>query len=229
MKKLIFMGLGIFLGLFSIWIADLSITIQSWESKTNEGLPVFNQIRFLPGWSKDIWLMKQSHMGSEVSKDEWDRLAIVVDKKTSQATFYQLPPSKELEFEPKPIAFKARCFACHSNGPRAIRPNYRFGNSLLERVKVGMWNLRIKMYGHLQSQGAAEFVGGVPIQSRHALLGKPLNLKSCQGCHNNQGLRNELKLEQIGTMRFLVENGQMPPFPFQISEEDRRLLDKINF
>jgi len=227
MKSLILIGLGVFLGLFYFAIEPSAVTFESLESKTMDEGPVFNQIRFLPSRVKDIWLMRQTHHGFLEPQEKWDRLAIVVDKHSGVATFYELAPNENLEFEAKPIPYKARCLACHANGPRAIRPNYDSADvlpSVRDRIKIALWNLRIKTYGQLQSRGAQEFSEGVPFQSKHALFLKPLHLATCEHCHSANGIRHELTLEQLGTAQFLVKQGQMPPFPFHISDQERQQL-----
>lgn len=220
-------GLGVFLGLFYFAVEPSAVTFESWESKTDTGAAVFNQIRYLPGLDKDIWLMRQTHQGLQLEKSRWDRLAIVVDKNKGEATFFELSPSQNLEFDAKPIPFKARCFACHANGPRAVRPNFDSAEiipSLRERLKIVAWNLRIKSYGRLHSRGSQEFLDGVPFQSRHEILSKQLHLATCERCHATNGIRHELTREQLGTAQFLVKQGVMPPFPFRISEKERQQL-----
>lgn len=231
MKRLIVCaGLGVCLGLFFIYYSTASITFESLESKTDEGGPVFNRIHFLPGWTKDVWLMQQTHQGFNESFSKWDRLAIVVDKSSRPyvASFYQLPPG-ELNFEARPIPYKARCFACHANGPRAVRYNGS-GNTVAPSMwgvfQSALWNLRIKAYGHVESRPAAEFFSGVSFKSKHAILSRPLGLKTCERCHSAAGVRNELHLEHVGTAHFLVRGGMMPPFPFQATGEEKALLER---
>ena len=231
MKKMaISAGLGIFLGLFFLFNSSTPVFFESLESKTDAGNAVFNRIGFLPSWRKDIWLMQQTHQGFSKSFGAWDRLAIVVDKtkKPYVASFFQLS-SGNLEFETHPIPFKARCFACHANGPRAIRwnTNSKFVvPTLLGKMQTAVWNLRIKAYGHVLSSAGSEFSEGVPFQSKHPVFSRPLGLKTCEKCHSGGGIRNELLLEQVGTARFLVRNGFMPPFPFHTTQEEKDILEK---
>ena len=73
---------GCFLGLLCVLFqARQSIFFESLESKTLEAKPVFNQVDFVSGWERDIWFMRQSHHGFQLDIAQWDRLAIVVDKK----------------------------------------------------------------------------------------------------------------------------------------------------
>lgn len=226
-------GLGILLGLFFVSALN-AVTFESLESITETGAPVFNKIKFLPGWNKDIWIMKQSHHGFHLDPLKWDRLAIVVDKTKSPkvARFYQLSPSEEMEFKDKNEVqpFKARCFACHSNGPRAIRMKINSAvvrPNLLDRATVALWNLRIKTYGPVDSFEGRHFYEGAPFRSPLPIAAQPLNLKSCTHCHRQNGIRNPLVFEQIGTAHFLVKNGFMPPFPFSLSVKDRRFIEQL--
>ncbi len=213
--------------------SERSVTFQSLESITESGSPVFNEIKFILGWEKDIWLMRQSHHGSSLDPKQWDKLAIVVDKTKSPtiASFYQLAEG-DLSFnsqnEIQPL--KARCFACHSNGPRAVRMNINsdlIQPSFSERITVALWNLRIKTYGKVKSVEGVHFDKGVSFKSKLPILSRPLALKSCTKCHGDNGIRNALSLEQIGTANFLVKNRLMPPFPFAISNEDSQVLKNL--
>jgi hypothetical protein len=236
MKIILFMflGLGFIPGL--LFSSDEnSVAFQSLESVTETGAPVFNEIGFYPGKNKDIWIMRQSHHGLAPSESQWDRLSIVVDKTKGTASFYQLQsgPIQDLTLA-QVIQFaqplKARCFACHSNGPRAIRINLDSTDvtpSIVKQARVAFWNLRIKTYGKLKSQEGVHFIEGVPFKSPLEILSRPMPLKSCVDCHSENGIRNQLTLEQIGTVNFMVKNGFMPPFPFKITAEDARILNRL--
>ena len=126
---------------------DQEVFIESEESKTITGNPVFNKIKWIKREDKDIWMMKQSHHGTHTKNGEWDRLAIVIDKTKSPMTarFYQLE-SGPLEWmgDPREIPFRVSCYMCHSNGPRAIRPNYDSPfneTSLWGKLKIAYWNI----------------------------------------------------------------------------------------
>jgi hypothetical protein len=209
------------------------IVFRSLESATEVGDPVFNRIKFIPGWEQDIWLMQQSHAGLGPEFKSWDRLAIVVDKsqKPYQAKFYQFAPGElRLGSHSEAAPFKARCFACHSNGPRAIRPNpiaTEAHVSWLDRAKVGLWNLRVKTYGKVDSHPGQEIGSGAPFRSSYPILDQALKLKSCTLCHSESGIRKPLRLEHIGTANFLVQKGFMPPFPFKAHPEDVELLKRL--
>lgn len=236
MKKIILyiLGPGIFLGLFYvalIIIVSPQIAFQSLESTTEKGAPVFNKIQWQAGWHEDVWLMAQSHHGFSTDTQKWDRLAIVVNKRTSVAKFYQLSPgplkwSGPADAQP----LKARCFACHSNGPRAIRADYSSMTvkpNPWQRLAINIWNLRLKTYGRLQSVEGQMFSEGTSFRSSLPVLKLGLNLISCQKCHSLSGIRNPLTLEQLGTASFLVKKGLMPPFPFVADSEDIATLDRL--
>ncbi len=236
MKKMIlfiFVGLLFIAGpLLFLILNPMPLKFQSLESITETGAPVFNEILWVPGLKKDIWLMRQSHHGLELDEKQWDRLAIVVDKSKSPKTaeFYQLK-SGELIFEPTlAMPLKARCYACHANGPRTIHMNNQsewITTTWSQRVTAALWNLRIKTYGQVKSQEAVHFQEGVAFSSQLPLLKKKLALESCTFCHSENALRQPLRFEHLGTVRFLVKNKMMPPFPFQISAEDEKVIDDL--
>jgi len=208
------------------------IVFQSLESKTGNGGPVFNQVKFIPGWNRDIWLMRQTHEGYDRDYTRWDRLAIVVDKtqRPYRAVFYQFRPGAELRLasESEAAPFKARCFACHANGPRAIRPDgdsHEGRLSFGQKFAISILNLRVKTYGRVNSTPAKAIQGGAPFRSALNIFSRPLGLKTCVRCHSSSGIRNELKLEHLGTARFLVQHGIMPPFPFSATSAERARLE----
>ena len=47
----------------------------------------------------------------------------------------------------------------------------------------------------------------------------------CYACHAVGGIRNELKLEHLGIISFMVKSGLMPPFPFKMTDEERQSLE----
>lgn len=199
------------------------IRFRSLESVTETGGPVYNEVSFLPGWNQDIWLMGQSHKGVSPDAQKWDRLMIKVDKTTKTASFFQIENGT-------PAPLKARCFACHSSGPRAVRADVSAREALVswaDRVKIAAWNLRIKTYGALKSEAGFESSDGAPFKSHLKALSRPLALESCTQCHREGGLRAPLKLEQAATARFLVQNQMMPPFPFRISPQDQAQLEAL--
>ena len=126
----------------SFWLQGLdTLLIESLESKTKTGGDIYNKIKFIQKEKLDIWMMKQSHQGLS-NEEDWDRLAIVVDKsiKPHKARFYQLESGPLMwTGKAKEIPYKVACFLCHSNGPRAIRPSLESSVvplSFKERLKV---------------------------------------------------------------------------------------------
>lgn len=220
--------LGLLLLLFP---ADSAVTLESFESRTDTGQPVYNRIRLIAGKAQDTWLMQQSHAGYHESFGQWDLLAIVIDKTGPRKTarFFQLKPGR-LAFETAPVPYRARCYACHANGPRAIRWNAKSAAvvpSAREQALITLWNLRIKSYGPVDSLPGAKFSEGASFRSDLPIFKRPLGIATCARCHGEGKIRNPLTLEQVGTAAFQVERGLMPPFPFRATEEERRQLAKL--
>lgn len=214
------------------------ILIQSLESKTTNGDPVFNQIQFIPGWERDIWMMNQSHHGLSAPDLKWDRLAIIVDKKgpVKTARFLQLPPGP-LEWDDsllnKSIEYRVSCFICHSNGPRAIRADAG-GLKLnsFSQLKIQLWNLRIKTYQRvLQDPQQAQKDVNLKIPFRHLakIDNETLQVASCTRCHSDDSWlqRGPLTRQNRLTIQFMLESKQMPPPGFSISPEDKSRIQKF--
>jgi hypothetical protein len=218
----------------SLILANQPISFESLESKTQTGAPIFNQVKFVPGWKRDVWLMRQSQHGYDPDLSKWDRLAIVVDKtqRPYRADFYQFTPGRKLVLaEPAEAApYKARCYACHANGPRAIRPEFsslKLRPGIMDRFAFAAMNLRVETYGRVLSFPGQNFPGGAPFRSSMPIFSRPLDMKTCLKCHSEHGIRRPLKLEHIGTARFLVNRGLMPPFPFRASPEEIERLNQL--
>lgn len=222
-------------GVLFFIIDNEPIVIQSLESKNPNGGPVYNKIKFFPGFDKDIWMMNQSHQGLGAESQQWDRLAIIVDKTGKQKTakFLQLPPG-ELNWSEdllkQNIDFKISCFMCHSNGPRAIRPDkVSLGLDLKTQAKIFFWNLRIKTYGQIlenKEQATSDQSLKIPFRHRTAIDNEALNVKSCTKCHSNDGFfrRGFLTRQNMMTIKFMIENEIMPPKGFSISGEDKNQI-----
>ena len=233
MKMSVLMILPILLVSLSLGAAlfeDLStpVVMESFESKTKDKDPVFNEITIQPGDKKDIWLMAQSHNGIHYSKSKWDQIKIVVDKTTEpySATYHQVKNGKEIEL-------RAACYICHANGPRAIRPNYESSSvkySLKDKALIGMMNLRIKTYGRIKMKKSNLILDGRPRQRPLAYDGpknwQELNIPTCLKCHNDSGFlsRGMLKGQQYGTIEHLTKTGAMPPWPYKLDEEEKKQL-----
>lgn len=205
-----------------------AVFLQSWESKTIHGDPVYNEIQFFPGRDRDVWMMNQSHHGAQVAPEQKDRLAIVIDKTQEpfRAQFLQLQPGplvwEESLFQ-KQVEYRVSCFLCHNNGPRALRPDPQSSGSLL---KIFAWNLRIKSYGRILNQESGFQHQKVPFQFHDKVLNETLNVPACLKCHDDQGFlsRGRLSRHQVMTIEFMVKNKQMPPPGFSITEKEKQDL-----
>lgn len=218
---------------FFIWTDKRPIFIESLESKTNTNGAVFNKIQFASTADSEIWLMQQSHSGANAPQHEWDKIAIVVKKDNSirKAEFYQLAPGPEpISMNLKPIGLKASCFLCHSNGPRAIRPNLDSQEvkvSYWDQARIQLWNLKIKSYGPMASLA--------PVSSKkefrydHSMANRELKVQSCTKCHNSEMFfgRGVLTKQNFMTIKFMVENKFMPPPGFQLTDQDRAELEEF--
>ncbi len=226
--KLSVSGFGLFCALTSsAYLDETPILIQSLESKTIEGHPVFNRIQLQSTSSQDIWIMQQSHSGLKASTNNWDRLAILVDKTKfpKTAKFMQLEPgSMEIE-SAREVPYKVSCYLCHANGPRALRPDFTSSLakiSVWDRGRIWMWNLKIKTYGRIEASDSLKREGK-PFRYPQAWLNEKLRVKTCERCHNDEGLfaRGSLTRQNFMTIRFLVDSGQMPPVGFTLSDGER--------
>ena len=220
----------IFTGLIGNQFSE--IIIESLESKNVELKPVYNKIKFFPGMNQDIWRMDQSHFGKNPSKEKWERLYIIVDKTKSPnvASYYQLKSgSRNLN---EKIDFRASCFTCHANGPRAIRAN-EAPLTIGENFQIQYWNLRIKSYGKIipAIQNLNQQNLKTPFWFSSKRENESLKVKTCVKCHNGEGwpYRSKLHRQQVGTIDFLTKNNYMPPRGFHLSENEKKeLKDFIN-
>lgn len=206
-----------------------AVTFESLESKTGEGKAIHNEVTLFEEGKKDIWIMRQTHSGPGLAKDEWDRIAIVVDKsaRPKSAVFYQLAPGAlGWDENATKVEFRAPCYMCHSNGPRVIRPNPQGTTNLnaLERIRVALWNVRIARYGRVESK-SGQNVGNVPFRFESALDNEVLRLRPCFACHNDskQG-RRILTRQHVATIDFLMKHQLMPPAGVHFRDEDKEKL-----
>ena len=190
------------------------VLIESAESRTVDGGPVFNEIQWTWKDGKEIWTMKQSHGGRNLPKEKWDNLSIVMEKK---ATFLQTNAKGER------IEYRASCFMCHSNGPRAIRP-VEDSLSLTDAMKVKLLNLRIKLYGRVEAK-ELPLVGNTPFRHEGKISNTPLTLARCTSCHKEDGFfsRGTLTRQNSITIAYMVEKEHMPPLGGLTSEERKYL------
>ena len=228
---------GSFLIYKSISYSTNTILIESQESKNFEMKNVFNQINWISTPTQDIWMMNQSHYGVDPSKDKWERLAIVIDKKTTPMTarYYQMKPGS-LEWNDnlvnERVPYRASCFTCHSNGPRAIRPvseSAAASLSMLDKLKVAVWNLRIKTYPRIhydKTHEVEDLSMSPPFRHTGPRELDELKVASCIRCHKETGFfsRGTLVRQQSGTIQHMVESGHMPPPGFSLSAKDKKEL-----
>ncbi len=222
--------------LLFLWLDDSPILIESRESKTIAGKPVFNQIKRISAPDKTIWMMQQSHDGILAPAHQWERLAIVVDHKTKTAEYFQLPSGPfEWKENPPQEPLRVACFLCHANGPRVIRPNFSSQKakiSLKDRIRLALWNFSIKAAGRIHESPNEKIKddtlrrGQIPFRFRGERENQPLTAKTCVLCHKENGFlaRGTLTQQHFMAIRFLVENHMMPPAGIPISEEERRQI-----
>ncbi len=232
---------GIILGVTSFTYLKLvdqakaPIIFQSLESKNGEGGPVINEVRWYEFPDKDVWMMNQNHDG--LTTNSFDRLAIIVDKTVNPKTaqFMQLEPGP-LEWSEdlykKQIPFKVSCFTCHTNGPRALRAEWSglIKKGSIDRVKINFLNIKMKLYKRTVAHPSHTTMDGhssVPFKKMGHLDNEKLEVKACTKCHNNQ-LRGALTRQNIGTIKFAVENELMPPPLFgSLSAKDLKKIQQF--
>lgn len=212
----VFKSLYILLSLTGGSFLPTNVLFESVESKTSEGKSVFNRISLDSSSLKDIWTMRQSHSGKNAS--DWDLIQITVDKTKSPftASYSQLNPKGE------EIEYRTSCFRCHSGGPRYIRPVLK-DLSLKERLTIQKWNWLIKSYGDVKTKRNIKVKRLVSIDEGRQIL----NVKGCISCHYAGGPRAPITSEQKLTVRHLVKAGQMPPWPYSLSKEDKEQVNKF--
>lgn len=208
------------------------VMFRSAESHTATGGDVYNRVHFVRDGSRDVWMMNQSHDGGRT----FERLAIVVDGK--QASFYQLEAGA-LEWRatdgaagaPAQREYRVACALCHANGPRAIRPNGTLEGDLTfaERLRVSLWNLRIKMYPRLHSDAAPGFDHKIPFRFAGTFANSPLKVATCAYCHREDGpvARGTLVRQNALTIASMVDRGEMPPLGIPLPAAQKRELDRF--
>lgn len=223
--KIILSSLGLLLlgGTWFVSAFNSWILIESTESQTADLDKVYNKINFQVSGKVDSWRMKQSHDG--VHAKEWDELEIKIDKSHSpyQVSYHQYKDGKEAEY-------RASCYLCHANGPRLIRANYQSVSAplgLRERVMIAAMNLRIKTYGRMNTVLSGNLKRSVPLKYDGEMENTSLTVKTCVLCHNSNTPwgRGEIKRQHVNTVNHLVKKGQMPPWPFKLSDEEKLKLD----
>lgn len=211
------------------------IKIQSKESKTMDGQPVYNSIKLIRKKNKDIWMMNQSHFGQNPDPKLLDRLVIIVDTTINPKTaeFYQLPAGK-LEWSDdlrlKKIDYKVSCFMCHANGPRVIRPDYeKFNVNTMDQLKIKFWNYKISRYGRITVNESENQNEQTPFRYKNELDNQKLNIKTCSKCHNEKDSRGRGSLvrQNLLAIQYLVEHQIMPPTGYEMSDSEKKYLNRF--
>lgn len=210
----VLLGMGTLLYIF----ASQPILIESAESRTIEGGPVFNEIQWSWKNGREIWSMRQSHGGRNLPKEKWDKLAIHLEKK---ATFLQTDPLSGNRVE-----YKVSCFMCHPNGPRVIRP-VEGSLGISDNLRVKLLNLRIKLYGRVQSKILPQ-IGKTPFRHEGKISNEILTLSRCTSCHKEDGFfaRGPLTRQNSLTINFMVNEKHMPPLG-DLTSSERTYLDNF--
>lgn len=198
------------------------VIFQSRESKTEGNTPVFNRISYSPGWVKDVWVMQQGHHGNDGDYSNWDRIAIVVEHKEASSEFFQLTPGPRDFDEQDVVPKRVACFACHSNGPRAIRPDYlAMDVSVWDQLRVFLWNLRIKSYGPVDAKKQKH---DADFRLQMGIANDRLQVRACTRCHNDSDRfgRGTLTRQNASMIYFVLREGLMPPLGFSLSEEEKK-------
>jgi hypothetical protein len=203
------------------------IVLESIESKTADGSPVYNRIMWIPGWKKDAWILQQSHHGLNGDFRNWDRLRIEVDTSKSPmvARFAQFDPGTiEISHGDSVRPFRVPCYTCHPNGPRLVRPNLASKAatlSLVERIRVRVWNWRIGSYGRVIPDESQRDAGGVPFRYSDAIANQRLDVGTCTKCHNDTDGRGHLVRQNASAIRFMLAQNLMPPPGVDLKAEDK--------
>jgi cytochrome c553 len=204
-----------------LFFAEGEVLFESEESKTAQQGAVFNKVSLVSKSNQDIWTMKQSHGGLEAK--DWDHVKIIIDKtkRPYRVSYHQL------DKDGRETEYRASCFRCHSGGPRYIRPkeNSISKISLIQKLKIQQWNLLIKSYGDVEIKANDPFKRQIALKSHRE--GSHLKVKACTHCHYQGGPRAELTKEHALTIKFLVDQGEMPPWPYQISEKEKKEIKKF--
>lgn len=209
-----------------IFVKD--VLVQSFESKTILGEPVYNEIAWYEYPDKDVWMMNQSHFGLNPPADKKDRIVIVVDKTNvpKSAYFMQVKPGPLVWSEDlytQKVANKVSCFICHANGLRTIRADASSGSiGLLDWAKINYMNYKMQSYGLVveDPRHAIEDQNlSVPFRFRTAFQNEVLNVKNCTVCHDGK-IRTQLTRQNAFSIEFLIEHKAMPPPEYALSKAE---------
>jgi len=208
------------------------LLMQSFESKTVTGDPVFNEITWFDLGDKDVWMMNQSHFGVDASPEKKDRIVIVVDKMKTPKTAYFM------QVKPGPLVWsedlyaqkttnRVSCYICHANGLRTLRmdPTAKAFDTF-DWAKMNYMNYKINSYGlvvederHASEDDQLE----IPFRSRNIFDNEVLKIRKCAICHDGK-IRGELTRQNSFSIEFLVRNKLMPPVGYEITQQEAKKL-----
>lgn len=199
------------------------VLFQSRESKTDTNGPVFNRVSYTSGWDKDIWVMQQGHQGNNGEFTKWDRIAIVVENDADRsAEFFQLLPGEHSFDRADNIPKRTPCFACHSNGPQSVRPDFAEAQvSGWDKLRIFLWNLRIKSYGPTNTNKQKH---DPAFRMQVDVANNTLDVNACTRCHNSKHMfgRGELTRQNFPMIAFMLKEGLMPPPVFSLTENEKK-------
>jgi hypothetical protein len=187
-----------------------AVVFVSGESRSPDGRPVRNAVRFFPGPRLDVWTMRQQVVG----EPRVSELAIVVDTGVVPPVAYYLEFAADSLADgraPRPRPFSAACFTCHASGPRALRP-LRSPLAALDRAaraRIAGWNQHITGYGAVRTHRPDRSRRGIPPLDRaDAAAREALSHRACVGCHSwDSGVRAPLLRQHARAIESLVRHG----------------------
>ena len=211
------------------------LKMQSFESKTVVGDPVFNEITWFDLGDKDVWMMNQSHYGVNPSPEKKDRIVIVIDKtKTPKKAYFMQLKAGPLIWSEDLYAQKTTnrvsCFVCHANGLRTLRmdPTAKAFDTF-DWAKMNYMNYKMNSYGLVvedERHANEDAHLDVPFRSRNAFDNEVLKLKKCAICHDGK-IRGELTRQNSFSVEFLVRNKLMPPPEYALNQQETKKLQNF--
>ena len=69
----------------------------------------------------------------------------------------------------------------------------------------------------------------IPLVWKEPYFNEELNIQTCLECHKDQGLfaRGKLKRTHFMSIKFLVENKKMPPWPYKLNPSEQKEMTKF--
>ena len=213
---------GVFIMISTLVYIQLPRKIQfiSAESKCEKNREIINEIEY--NSKLKIWFMRQGYNSQSILNKKSDYLAISIEDEETK--YFQLKPNAVIkdkqDLYKKEIAWKVNCLKCHNSGPRKIRPENSAELKIKDKVKLHILNLKILFYKQIKNDKYTQYIN-------KASDDKLLKLNSCSSCHGVGGVRNQLSSINKETIGFLVKNKHMPPWPYKISAEDKKVIKKF--